>query len=200
MSCLTMSPSSGSRSVNVAGEVVGWCFVWCAGRRRLGCHRSVCVDVTDLRKQLLPAERRLREPSENPASAAGTLLCCRNAVAADIVGTPTPAFMRVSGAKRSSQAENAGSIPVIRSGSRLTDHQMPRETVPVSGLLYRIHSVRDGQSNNGVSYFRKIVNDSTESLLAINAFSGASSSAYPSDSPHASNSPSAIGNSSRITR
>jgi hypothetical protein len=56
-----------------------------------------------------------RDVHENPASAAGTLLCCRNAVAADIVGTPIPAFMRVSGAKRSSQAENAGSIPVIRS-------------------------------------------------------------------------------------
>jgi hypothetical protein len=56
-----------------------------------------------------------RDVHENPASAAGTLLCCRNAVAADIVGTPSPAFMRVSGAKRSSQAENAGSIPVIRS-------------------------------------------------------------------------------------
>ena len=137
---------------------------------------------------------------ENPARTrqAPPEPCC--AVAADIVGTPIPAFMRVSGAKRSSQAENAGSIPVIRSGSRLTDHQMPRETVPVSGLLYRTHSVRDGQSNNGVNYFRKVVNDSTESLLAINAFSGASSSAYPSDSPHASNSPSAIGNSLRITR
>ena len=57
---------------------------------------------------------------ENPASAAGTLLCCRNAVAADIVGTPIPAFMRVSGAKRSSQAENASSILVTRSTASRT--------------------------------------------------------------------------------
>ena len=111
MSCLTMSPSSGSRSVNVAGEVVGWCFAWCAGRRRRGCHRSVCVDVTDLRKQLVPKERRPRQPGERRRNLVVLSQRCRSRHRWNTDPSVHAGFR----GEASSQAENAGSIPVIRS-------------------------------------------------------------------------------------
>ena len=93
-----MSPSSGSRSVNVAGEVVGG----------VSCGAPGDADVVPIALSVsmspICASGSFRQSGvfENLASTGGaarTLLRCRNAVATGIVGTPIPAFMRVSGSK-----------------------------------------------------------------------------------------------------